>query len=1129
MTESTSGQHPADHTVESAYREFLQRRARGESISFSAFKAEQKPELALGLEALHSAHGQAPGAGVASADVSFTDDFLLDAGWKLNQYEVVAPLGAGGFGEVYLAQQAKPRRRVALKVLRSALPSSEVLARFETECQALALMNHPYIAQVFDAGTSESGQPYVVMEYVDGEAITDHCRRHRLTIRGRLELFLRVCEAVQHAHEKGIVHRDLKPGNVLITTVDVDAPVPKVIDFGLVKAVGGALTDDAIVTQTGQPVGTPAYMAPEQLRGGKGAVDRRADVYSLGVLLYELLTGRRPFEFSRPFDLEEFVRVVLHEDPKTPSLLCCSQDQQDDFASERRTDPRSLSRQLRGELDWIVLKSLEKDRTRRYSSVSELSCDIAAYLSGEAVVAGPPALSYRCRKFIVRHRFAAALLAVGVAVVLLGAGVFAVARERELARLDAEVRSLLRSANEAVVSGAVSGAMTSDDDSSGDASESQLAAAEAKLAALRERSPRRESVVELQSLYAATLLAKAAKELERYNVTRANERRHEDAWRTARRRRAAAGRAWEPIWRRQAEATAWRRWRAAHQQKDVHLNAALFTHERAALSAPVGSQVQVRVEDELREIYTQLYRDASAQGGVFRPREFYASMAQNYAGSVAGPQRVRIVTEPPGAALFCFRYEEHPEELRWVPRPFQPLDPSRDGSDAADVSAAAGGTPGLTVRRVEDSGRTPFQRGDRVVRIGTTAVESLTQLAAVLLAVDVDASVDVEVVRQQSKVEIIWTPFSTEAVARTRRHGFDEQDARTLVQPWVQFGVEFAAYPIVCSAVNRLGATQGAAVSEVTLPPGNYLFVAQHPGYVDARLPVSIPADEEPTLSLNLLRSDQIPAGFVHLPAGRVATGGDRDAFQSLAYGEFDLPACFFSRYEVSNQEWLEFLNDPAVAPRIDRGGMMRPTSKSVLEDLARRGREGVRIPAFHKTQAVWNDATRRWEWNAAIESGWPALGICHYAAEEYAAWRTQRSGGRWRFRLPTDLEWERAARGVDRRTYVWGSFSIPSFCVSGLGLPRPHGASGARPQWLGFASFDESVFGVRDLAGSVSEHTTGRPREDSNLFVYRGGSWGTVEDDWFFRASSRNSMLPERTNGYLGVRLVAEATTEDR
>jgi eukaryotic-like serine/threonine-protein kinase len=357
-------------------------------------------------------------------------------GDRIGRYKLLEQIGEGGCGVVYMAEQEEPvRRRVALKVIKLGMDTKQVIARFEAERQALAMMDHPNIAKVLDAGATEMGRPFFVMELVRGIKITDYCDQNHLATQERLELFIQVCQAIQHAHQKGIIHRDIKPSNILVTHHD-DVAVPKVIDFGIAKATVGQLTDKTVFTAFAQFVGTPAYMSPEQAQMSGLDVDTRADIYSLGVLLYELLTGHTPFDAKELLaaGMDEMCRKIREEEPAKPSTRLSTMTGIDlrTVAKHRHAEPPKLIHLIRGDLDWLVMKCLEKDRTRRYETASVLAMDLQRHLNDEPVLACPPSRSYRFQKLVRRNKLAFAAAAAVSAALTLGICIstWALVRER---------------------------------------------------------------------------------------------------------------------------------------------------------------------------------------------------------------------------------------------------------------------------------------------------------------------------------------------------------------------------------------------------------------------------------------------------------------------------------------------------------------------------------------------------------------------------------------------------------------------------------------------------------------------------------------------------------------------------
>ncbi len=399
--------------------------AKGQCSICGASISNDSPVGLCGPCALHQAFNANPakdGSVQPGVTLLLTDTGEVSS--QIGRYKIIRPIGEGGCGIVYFAVQEEPmQRHVALKIIKPGMDSQQVLARFEAERQALAMMDHPNIAKVLDAGATPSGRPYFVMELVKGISITEYCDQAKLTTNDRLELFLPVCHAIQHAHQKGIIHRDIKPSNMLVTLQDGVA-VPKVIDFGIAKATTGQpLTDKTIFTAFEQFIGTPAYMSPEQAELSGLDIDTRSDIYSLGVLLYELLTGKTPFDGKQLLSagLDRMRRIIRDEEPLRPSTRVRSLEieEQTAIAQRRQCDPPRLTAVIGGDLDWIVMKCLEKERSRRYATANGLAAEIQRYLKDEPVSARPPSRSYRLQKLIRRNRLSIATLGIFVAALML--------------------------------------------------------------------------------------------------------------------------------------------------------------------------------------------------------------------------------------------------------------------------------------------------------------------------------------------------------------------------------------------------------------------------------------------------------------------------------------------------------------------------------------------------------------------------------------------------------------------------------------------------------------------------------------------------------------------------------------
>jgi serine/threonine protein kinase len=413
------------------------------------------PELRRRVDILLRAHDDPASVvehpiGGSLAETKPVTDSLRQIGQILaGKYKLLEPIGEGGMGSVWIAEQFEPvKRKVAIKLVKPGMDSRQVLARFEAERQALALMDHPHIARIFDGGLTDQGRPYFVMELVKGLPVTEYCDQLRVSLAERLELFVLICQAVQHAHQKGIIHRDLKPSNVLVCMYD-GKPVPKVIDFGLAKALHNSLTDETLHTGFGIMIGTPLYMSPEQAEHNNLDVDSRTDIYSLGVLLYELLTGSTPLERAQLKDaaFNEILRLIKEVEPKKPSTRLSGNARLPNIAAQRSIEPSRLGRALAGDLDWIAMKALDKERGRRYETAESMARDINRYLHDEAVEARPPSWVYQTQKFIRRHRgavLAASLVSLAVVAGFIGTtiGLIRTEQQRSIAEASAELERL---------------------------------------------------------------------------------------------------------------------------------------------------------------------------------------------------------------------------------------------------------------------------------------------------------------------------------------------------------------------------------------------------------------------------------------------------------------------------------------------------------------------------------------------------------------------------------------------------------------------------------------------------------------------------------------------------------------
>lgn len=977
----------------------------------------------------------------------------------IGPYKLASVLGKGGMGIVYLAEQTEPiQRRVALKLIKIGMDTSEVLARFQTERQALALMNHRNIAKVFDAGTTPKGRPYFVMEYVSGIPINEYCDNHKLDTQERLNLLVQICDGIQHAHQKGIIHRDLKPSNVLVTIED-GQPIPKIIDFGVAKSVNQRLSSGTLFTEQGQILGTPEYMSPEQAEMSALDLDTRTDIYSLGVLLYELLVGALPLDSAtlRKAGYAALQRHIVETEPPKPSTKLRSLgDNSTVTARKRGTNLRTLLRDLEGDLDWITMKAMEKLPSRRYDSASELAADIQRHLSHEPVLAGPPGIVYRAKKFLRKRRLS---IAACLTLIVIALSTYFITETKHRAERKAASQ---RSFHEALESRQVFHNL-----------QGRLDTLELDWQSAREKYPYFLPVWESDELLAVR---------DRKEKTRT-------------------------------------------ELYDAFNRTTLLLH-RAVEEVPTGSDT-LSYRRTLEDLYWELYQEALRAGGLNIPPTFFKGLMDTVGlgtyEELMG--RVHVRSRPHGASVYCFRYESHDGHL--FPIPFDP------NAGRNDLAKGRLGEPFLEIEKVWLEGFHPFQVGDRWLEVNGVTVSGRGDLTAALEDVDWEEQVNVRIRRGEKERKESWAPFQSTLIAASETeythsvHGKNPTrqpiKAGTVLDIRYQFGFQFKGYPLEFHPESRLGTTRPDGDLEVALPPGSYLLVFRLDNHVDVRYPIAVPRPNE-DIDVLLLRPEHIPAGFVYVPAGSFNYGGDsHEAVDSLIPGRRHLKGFLMARHEVSAREYLEFLNDPEITASIDTNGDCSPRARwehvpslGKYSEIPESKRRVAVIPRSRSGRfKLLRDKDRTWK---SPRPDHPIYNVTVFAALEYVHWLRSQKAEKWRFRLPSDFEWEKAARGDDRRTHVWGNDAFPSQCNTKIGCLLDRAVLAPTESF----PLDESVYGIRGLAGSVFEATSDTTSPDGEYISRRGGHW-LADDGFEFRIATRSGRPPAGRGDDMGIRVVTD------
>ncbi len=984
---------------------------------------------------------------------------------KIAGYTLIKRIGEGGMGEVYHAEQITPiKREVAIKVIRQGMDNQDVLARFEGERQALAKFNHPSIATVFDAGKTSEDKPYFAMEFVPGVPLVEYCDKNKLSIDDRLKIFIHICKGISHAHSAGVIHRDIKPANILVTEFNGE-PHPKIIDFGIAKALNQKLTEDTFYTQAGQIIGTPVYMSPEQVRPNSEDIGFGADIYSLGVLLFELLTGVLPLNFSDRTNLgiDEIIQSIKNDLPDylSSAVLKQSDENQSIVALNRNLPLSKLIKRLKGELNWIVAKCLEKEEGKRYISVPEIESELHRYINGLPILIGPPGIISSLRRLhkknkkVVNRVGIAAFILLSCLITYLWIGFTDQLKDRRtfndlLSSCITQVEDFKQSIN-------------------------NLKAEFSSYKILEKSHGKKQQIWEFEPVVFK------AKEINRIYLSCLKLKNESQAKIT--------------------QLTSSPMYTAGNKILNI-------TKEIDYLSEILAKKAE---DKEFK--YLLNYPELRKNGSQNKEK----TLIQNNSKKGQKNTKLIIKTNPAEAELFCYRIDEI--EHRKIPVPL-----NHKFKEPYSILKIA-----KIIRTV------PFKEGDWIKRInGSTIFTTKDFISYIKENFDKSKPIKVEITREGSLLNVDWIPFPKDST-------FDVEDFNKPILDL--FGFSFFGQPLSFDSRSKMGRTSKNQSYSLNLAEGDYLVVIKHPNYLEYRVPISTYSNQDSSLAkleiiANLIKKINAPNGYIHIPKSTFYHGDDPAADTPLNEGKKWVNSFLISKNEISIQEYLKFLNSPEVIEITDpekdeknTTGWATPRSpiakKALRQIKARGGGEDVyyedgKIRLVPRFPQYWSWDRGQKKWKTTLPTDWPVTHIPQLAALEFAFWKTERArneGKDWIYRLPTDFEWEKAARGMDKRIYVWGNFLVYSYFWNNHANPIEESRK-IRP--TGWITYDESIYGVLGMAGSANEWTNSVKPDNDRFISIRGGGWNKV-DKFDFRIATRNGRYPYMSDANNGIRLIVD------